>query len=237
MRHELRGRKEGSRGTWGRRSRGRNMSTKERMTDSRAIKGHQVTNDSKCQGDKFGLWWNCLLNTCVHTCKSGCSWLWSEKVLILLLLPFGKDFFFLCVCLLCPHVFCVSHACSACTGHKRAWNRNCRQLWAALYFQGTDPESSMRATMLSTSELTLHPDKVLLLVAKVMQRLGTREESDWWVWPQMGHLCHHLQSSEAAWKGKQAEHEGKRKGRSVDEQSSRCWKTWRLHGWIRSNCG
>lgn len=30
--------------------------------------------------------------------------------------------------------------------------------------------------MLSTSELTLHPDKVLLLVAKVMQRLGTSEE-------------------------------------------------------------
>lgn len=109
MRHELRGRKEGSRGTWGRRSRGRNMSTKEGMTDSRAIKGHPVTNDSKCQGDKFGLWWNCLLNTCVHTCKSGCSWLWSEKVLILLLLPFGKDFFFfMCMSALPTCILCIT---------------------------------------------------------------------------------------------------------------------------------
>lgn len=151
----------------GRRSRSRNVSTEEGMMGRRASKGHQVTNDSKCQGDKFGLRWNCLLNMCVHTCKSGCSWLWSEKVFILLLLPFGKDFFFMCMSALptcIMSVLCImSHACSACIGHKRAWNRNFRQLWTTLYFQGTEPESSMRATMLSTSELSLHPDKILLV--------------------------------------------------------------------------
>lgn len=47
---------------------------------------------------------------CVHTCKSGCSWLWSEKVLILLLLPFGKDFFFFFNVYVCfAHMYSVYH--------------------------------------------------------------------------------------------------------------------------------